>query len=157
MQPTANGLYEVSLGSGFQGPMVAPGVYTITGPGGSGVAPVAASLNISSALTWTNKSVVNSVDRTQPLTVSWSGGAAPGFVLIGALAEAHGASRGFLCSEQSQKGSFTVPSFVLSALPTASGYLFVAPHPFSNPVTIPGLDLAYFINGSADYKAVEFR
>jgi len=155
MQQTASGQYEVSLG--VQGTMVTPGVYAITGAGGSGVGPVTASLNISSALTWTNKTAVNSVDRTQPLTVTWSGGAAPGFVLIGALAEAHGASRGFLCSEQSQKGSFTVPSFVLAALPTASGYLFVAPHPFSNPVTIPGLDLAYFINGSADYKAVEFR
>jgi len=155
MQPTASGQYEASLGSGFQGPMVAPGVYTITGAGGSSVGPVNASLNISSTLTWTNK--VNIVDRTQPLTVTWSGGTAPGFVLIGALAKVSGADRGFLCSEQAQKGSFTVPSFVLSALPSASGYVLVAPHPFANPVSIPGLDLAYFINGSADDNIVAFR
>jgi len=157
---TASGQYEVSLGTGLQGPQVAAGTYTITGSGSSGVGPIAASLNISSTLTWTNKSAVTSIDRTQPLTLTWAGGMVPGFVLIGAVAQVSGANRGFLCSEQTQKGSFTIPSFVLSGLPpvsSSSAYLFVSPHPLANTVTVPGLDLAYFINGSSDFKAVEFR
>jgi hypothetical protein len=65
-----------------------------------------------------------------------------------------------LCTESSDRGSFTIPDFALSALPAAdasAAFLFVAPHPFSNPVTIPGLDFAYFVNMSSDYEAVEFR
>jgi hypothetical protein len=80
--------------------------------------------------------------------------------MIGGVTESNGANRAFLCTEDGQKGTFTIPSFVLSALPSTnsgSAYLFIAPHPLSNPVTIPGLDLAYFINGSSDYRRVTLR
>jgi hypothetical protein len=61
--------------------------------------------------------------------------------------------------EDSTKGSFTIPSFVLSALsptPTA-GNIFIGTHPLSNPVQIQGVDLAYFMDGSSDSKSVGFR
>ncbi|MBZ5607822.1 MAG: hypothetical protein LAP38_06175 [Acidobacteriia bacterium] len=162
--------YEVSLGGGFPEAIVPSGSYSVAGSGGTGVGPFTATLNISDTLTWTNKSSISSIDRRQPVTVTWTGGPSPGFVLIGALVLDANSNSGVLkpndldaavvCVEDSRKGSFTVPSFALSALPTAdagSGYLIVMPHPFSNPVQIPGLDLAYFMNGSADYKPMEFR
>jgi uncharacterized protein (TIGR03437 family) len=152
--------YQASLGGGFPDTKVPVGAYSVAGSGGTAVGQFTARLNISSVLTWSNKSAIGSVDRKVPLTVTWTGGAGSGYVLIGAVAESNGAAGALLCVENSQKGSFTIPSFALSALPgatSASAYLFVAPHPFSNPVTIPGVDLAYFINGSADYKPMEFR
>ena len=60
-----------------------------------------------------------------------------------------------LCVENAQKGTFTIPQFVLSALSSGdTATLFVAPHPFDNPVSIPGLDLAFLADGSSDTATV---
>jgi hypothetical protein len=61
-------------------------------------------------------------------------------------------------SEDVSKGSFTIPSFILGAMPAAgTGIMFIGPHPLSRPVSISGLDLAYFIDGSSDSRNVAFR
>jgi uncharacterized protein (TIGR03437 family) len=153
----SNGQYQVTLGSGFANGTVPPGLYTVSGNGGADVGPFTASLNVG-GLIWTNMSAIASIDRTRPLTVTWAGGS--GYVLIGASVHTTGTNKAFLCVQDATKGSFTVPSFVLSALPAAeagAAYLFVAPHPFSNPVSIPGIDLAYIADGSSNYKAVDVR
>ena len=59
-----------------------------------------------------------------------------------------------MCSEDVNKGSFTIPSFVLSTLPAASGGMFVSPHPLSQQISIPGVDLTYFMDGSNDAKSL---
>jgi len=41
------------------------------------------------------------------------------------------------------------------ALP--GGRMFISPHPLSQQVTIPGIDLAYFIDGSSDSKSVIYQ
>lgn len=160
MTETSSGQYQVLLGSGFTNAEIPAGVYTVSGPGGSGgeaVAPFSASLSATAPITWTNKSSAIAVDRTMPFTFTWSGGTVPGYVLIGGNAHTNGINIAFLCVEDAQKGMFTVPAFVLSALPatdSSDSYFFIAPHPFSNPVSIGGLDLAYFANGSSDYRSV---
>ena len=157
---TSNGQYVASLGAGFTNGTLPSGSYVVTGSGGSEVGPFMASLTTGSTLIWTNKADATTVDRTRPLTFQWTGGPAPGFVLIGGSAHQAGASAGFICVEDSRKGSFTVPSFVLSALPAATqqnAYLFLGIHPFSNPVSIPGVDLAYIVDGSSDYQTVAIR
>jgi hypothetical protein len=74
----------------------------------------------------------------------------------------------FLCGEKAAKGSFTIPSFVLSALavdegpgpfgqPPAPGYLFLAVHPLANTFTAPGIDLGYFSDFSLDVKELPFQ
>ena len=80
-----------------------------------------------------------------------------GILALGGTAHAVGQDAAFLCVEKSAQGSFTVPSFVLSALPATAAsdtYFFVAPHPFTNIVTLNGIDLAYFVDGSSDYTQV---
>ncbi len=156
----SNGQYQASLGSGFTIAEIPTGTYIISGSGGQDVPLFSASLNVTSSLSWTNKSSLTTVDRTEPLTFTWSGGSNPGYVLIGGSVHMIGENTAFLCVEDAQKGTFTVPSFVLSALPPADAsdaYFFIAPHPFSNPVSIIGLDLAYIANGSSDYKSVALR
>ena len=79
----SNGQYQTSLGSGFTSAEIPTGTYTISGSGGQDVPPFSASLNVTSSLSWTNKSSLAIVDRAEPLTFTWSGGSNPGYVLIG--------------------------------------------------------------------------
>lgn len=160
MQRISKGQYQVSLGAGFPKTTVPPGVYTITGTGGDDVGSFTALLNITDSLVWTNKAAIGTIDRARPLTLTWSGAAVPGYVLIGGFSHNSGDAALFTCAEDGRKGTFTIPSFVLSALPPsvgASANLFIAQHPFSNSISIPGFDLAYFANGSSDYKPVDIR
>jgi hypothetical protein len=160
MQTVSKGLYQVITGSGFTSASVPPGAYSITGTHGADIGPFTASLNIAASVIWTNKSAVTTLNRSQPVTVTWSGGPSPGYVLIGGTVHASGMNTAFLCVEDSQKESFTIPAQVLSALPPAGqghAYMFIGPHPFTNPVSIPGVDLAYFSDGSSDYAAVTVR
>ncbi|HTS49298.1 MAG TPA: hypothetical protein VMH05_15205 [Bryobacteraceae bacterium] len=154
------GTYQASLGSGFQSSSVPGGAYSVSGSGGGDVPAFTASLNVSSNLVWTNKAVVAPIDRSQPLTVTWSGATASPYVLIGGAVHSDSRNTTLLCVEDSGKGSFTVPDFVLSALPPGAAkdtYFFLAPHVLSVPVNIPGLDLAFFVNASSDYQAVDLR
>jgi hypothetical protein len=160
MPRISKGQYQVSLGAGFPMTTVPSGVYTVTGTGGADVGPFTALLNITDSLVWTNKDSIGTIDRTRPLTLTWSGAAAPGYVLIGGFSHNSGDAALFTCVEDGRKGTFTIPSFVLSALPptvSASANLFIAQHPFSNAIPIPGFDLAFFANGSSDYKPVALR
>jgi hypothetical protein len=159
LMPTTSGGYQALFGSTPSGPNIPPGSYTVAGGGGRDVGAFNASLTVSGNIGWSNKQGVTTVDRTQPLMVTWSGGAPSGSVLIGGYSESSTAGHlAFLCSEDISKGSFTIPSFILSALPaSAGGTMFIGPHPLSRPVSITGVDLAFFIDGSSDSKTVSYR
>jgi hypothetical protein len=157
---SVRGQYQVLFGSGFQSPNVAPGIYGVSGTGGRDVPAFNVSLNVPGALVWFNKPDAKVIDRAQPLTVNWMWGNQTGFVLIGGSVHTENANTTMVCVEDAGKGTFTIPPFVLSALPSATAnhaYFFLSPHPFMNPVSITGLDLVYFANGSTDYQAVELR
>jgi uncharacterized protein (TIGR03437 family) len=150
------GTYQVLIGSGVQAPI---GSYRIAGSGGHDVGSFSATLNVNNTLQWLNKSAISSVDRTQSLTITWSGGPSPGHVMFGGFADVPGGGV-FLCVEDSQKGMLTLPPYVLAVLPQTSssrGYLFLGTHPFENTFTAPGLDVGYFANFSTDSRVVEFR
>lgn len=130
------------------------------GKGGANLAAFSATLKVGGNVVWTNKAAISRVNRTQPLTVTWSGGTTPGYVLLGGYFESRSAPFvGFACVEDVSKGTFTIPSFILSALPAASngGAMFIGPHPLSQPVTIPGIDFSYFMDGSSDSESVVYQ
>jgi uncharacterized protein (TIGR03437 family) len=160
LTPSRTGQYQVLFGSAPTGPNLPPGTYAIKGGGGRDLSAFSVTLNVGGNVVWTNKAATATIDRSQPLTVAWSGGTSPGFVLVGGYVESNTTGLvGFVCTEDSSKGSFTIPSFILSALPPAAtgGMMFVSPHPLSRQVTIPGLDLAYFMDGSNDSRSVEYQ
>jgi uncharacterized protein (TIGR03437 family) len=160
LTPSHTGQYQVMFGSSPTGPNVPPGTYTIAGSGGRGLSAFSASLTVTGNFSWSNKAAINTVNRNQPLTVTWTGGSNQAYVLIGGYFEGRTAGFvGFVCTEEAGKGSFTIPSFVLSALPPAptGGAMFISPHPLSQPVTIPGLDFSYFVDGSSDSKSVVYQ
>lgn len=99
-----------------------PGSYNIdNGTGGTKVGAFATTMQISAPVVWTNRDALNTVPRTQPLTVTWSGGAANQFVVLSGFSPTPaGPGAGFNCVEQAAKGSFTVPAEILSALPVSA-------------------------------------
>ncbi len=56
-------------------PFLSPGSYTIIGSGGADVGPFSASVTVpgSNPITWTNRDQLTTVDRTKPLTFTWTG------------------------------------------------------------------------------------
>jgi hypothetical protein len=152
---TRTGEYQTLFGNIPSGRDLPPGSYTVRGSGGRDVNAFSATLNVGGNVLWSNKTAVATVDRSQPLTITWTGGTSPGYVLIGGYV--NGGQEGFVCSEDVNKGSFTIPSFVLSTLPAASGGMFVSPNPLSQQISIPGVDLAYFMDGSNDAKSLVYR
>jgi uncharacterized protein (TIGR03437 family) len=158
MQKVNQGLYQVSFGTGFSGTQVPPGDYVISGTGGRDVGAFTSRLQTTGSVRWLNKVETLWVDRTQPLTVRWTGEA--GYVLLGGTSSGDKGDKIFTCVEDARKGSFTVPAVVLGAMSAArssDGYLFLARHPFLNRVSAPGLDLIYFADFGVDGKEIEFR
>jgi hypothetical protein len=148
----------------------------VTAPGGSSVGGFTASIDVSSgaaAFEWTNEKTVatSAIDRTQPLTITWTGGDPNGFIDITAIGSTATASGGPVtgvtpgtlveCLVPASAGTFTIPTFVLSALPSTQasasiippGELLVGPASGATKVspTPSGLDAAYifyhFIQG----------
>jgi uncharacterized protein (TIGR03437 family) len=166
LKQTAKGHYRVLFGSSVTGPNIPLGTYTIIGSGGKDVGAFSATITVGSHLAISNKASLATVDRTQPLTVTWTGGVAGNYVLIGGYTPnahsnvAYMPAAYFACAEDGGKGTFTIPSYILSSMnatANAKGILGISPHPLSNQIAIPGIDLAYFIDGSSDSANVTFK
>ena len=96
-----------------------PGPYTLQGFGGTDVGPFSTSFTIPQPLTWTNRLSTNAVDRTQPLTISWTGGDAGQRVAMLGFGEdlPTNSSIVFVCMAPPGATSFTVPTGMLANLP----------------------------------------
>jgi hypothetical protein len=111
--------YESNLPTGFF-PSTG-GSFTITATGSAAVQPFSVTVSDPSPLVWTNQSSITAVNRTQPLTVTWSGGIPGTYVQISGGSTIVSASATFLCIAPVEAGTFTVPSYILLASPAASG------------------------------------
>ncbi len=100
------------------------GSFTFTGTGGADVGAFSSTITFTNPLlTWTNQSAAATVDRSKDLTVTWSGGNAGSYVFISGVSTSVSArlTLGFTCMEKADAGKFTVPSYILSALPAGPG------------------------------------
>jgi uncharacterized protein (TIGR03437 family) len=121
---TTQGTYSGTL-SPPTGPIyITPGTYTFTGTGGADVGALTAMSTVGPRVTWMNKDSISTVNRSQDLTVMWSGGPAGGYALItGGSTQVSGTTRYeglFYCLAPLASGQFTIPSVVLLALPVTS-------------------------------------
>ena len=98
-----------------------PGSYTLQGFGGADVGPFSTSFTIPQPLTWTNRLQTNIVNRSQPLTISWSGGDSGQVVAMLGFGDdvPSNSSAVFVCIAPPGATSFTVPTDMLSILPAA--------------------------------------
>jgi hypothetical protein len=158
MTKSLKGNYQALLGTTIVGPNVPAGQYTLSGQGGKDIGSFSTALSIASPIAWSNKAAIQAVDRSQPLTLSWSGGEVAGHVLIGGYQSGH-VGAAFFCTEDAARGTFTIPAFVLSALQASSTsvVLFIGHHPLDGQVAIPGLDVAYLVDASSDSNTLPLK
>ena len=158
LKQTSKGQYQVLFPSSVTGPNIPLGTYTVSGTGGTDIGAFSTTVTVASHLAISNKSSLANIDPTQPLTVSWTGGVAGNYLLIGGGSTSPPHSY-FVCAQDAGKGSFTIPSYILAPVnaPTsATGLIWISPHPLSNQITIPGADAAWFADASSDSVNVAF-
>jgi uncharacterized protein (TIGR03437 family) len=127
------------------------GTFTFTGSGGKDVGPFTASISYNNPLVWTNMSSTTSISRSQGVTINWTGGASGTYVYIyGSSSNTSGSttlSVSFECYAPVSANQFTVPSYVLLALPpsgagTGNGSLGVS-NGASSQFAASGLSTGY--------------
>ncbi len=168
VQRKAAGDYEAPFRASPEGGDIPPGSYTLSGNGHDLTFSV--TVTVAGHPTINNRAALAQIDRSQPLTVNWTGGTPGQFVMIGGFSSNHNTglppqiaagNRDFVCSEAADKGTFTVPTYITQSLwptPDASGALLISYSPTSQPLNIPGLDGAWFIDGSSDeVKHIVFK
>jgi uncharacterized protein (TIGR03437 family) len=139
-----------------------PGSYKLMGFGGMDVGAFSTSFSIPQPLTWTNRDLLTSIDRTQPLTISWTGGDSGQVVNVMGFGEDLPTNSGtvFACIAQAGANSVTVPPAILANLPPTRGnplqskdviYLVTMPGSSVGNLNAKGLDqglaLFYLVNG----------
>jgi uncharacterized protein (TIGR03437 family) len=143
-----------SPGEITDGTVLGPGNYTFTGSGGADVGAFTASINYVNTFKW-DQSSVPSINRSQPLTITWTGGTAGAIVNISVTSSlGHGPVSDFgsvlSCYEDATLETFTLPAVLLSALPPSytdangnpQGTIEVIENSAGTPFTASGLDLA---------------
>jgi uncharacterized protein (TIGR03437 family) len=168
------GIYSGTVNGNLPG-----GTYTASnGAGGIDVGGFMTTVNLPPALTWTNQAATTSVNRSQGLPITWSGGDANSYVVISGSSISGIATTGppissvtspvagasFTCTAPVAAGQFTVPPVVLLSLPASvsisgipTGVLSVGS--FTNPQTFTatGLDYAYTISGTTNSALVNYQ
>ena len=138
---TANVASSLALpGFPITGSYLAPGTFTVTGSGGPDINAFTASIVVPGLLNWTSTPAITStgtLSRSQDLVVNWSGVADPNYVLVSVSSATNvGTPTGtynaatITCLQKGSAGTFTVPAYLLAALPESSKVAY-----------IPGLNL----------------
>jgi hypothetical protein len=146
------------------------GRYTVAGTGGKDVGAFQATIDIPPALQWTNRDQITTIDRSQGLTLTWSGGdpnAQRVLIAGGSADQKSKAAGGFFCFVPAAPRSFTVPPSVLGNLPASVGdkledsigALLFGTLPAGNyqKFTAAGLDAGYIFYGSMSLKTVPYK
>jgi len=135
------GVYDTSLPPGAITP--AGGTYTFLGSGGADVGAFTAAVNLSNPLLKrTNQSAAATINRSQGLQVTWTGGPPRSLVIIqGQSRGTNGVTGSYACFVQQSALQFTVPAYVTGTLPAGTGTTMVENDSFS-AFSAPGLDYA---------------
>jgi len=155
--------------------LIVPGLYTFdNGAGGVDVGEFEASLMVPvSQFNWTNRDTIESISRSEDLTVTWTGGndSQEVVVIIGYSARTDlGVMGSIVCAERVSAGQFTLPAWQLSALPVStpwdmeqdegqpSGLIVGRMSRFDqNRLAASGLDAGLLFYVLADYRIVPYQ
>jgi hypothetical protein len=152
--------FNTDLGShyerGFDAGDLMPGMYSISnGAGGPGVGSFRIDFPvISPSLQWTNQSSLDTLHRDQDLTVSWTPGPPDdGYVIVSGgfltfIRDPNGFGLGgFACLVRADKGTFTVPGWMIWNDRVASAEVLDVglQHYRQQEFAAPGLDYGQFL------------
>src|SRR5205807_2221504 len=133
-----------------------PGAYQVSGIGGD-VGSFSVSANMPQPLIWTNRDQLVFVDRTKPLSVSWTGGTGGQVAIVGFGVDLPTSSTTvFGCIAPSGASSFTVPAVMLSNVPATRA------NPLQSKSVIyltnaPGMESATKLGAGLDAGFVSFQ
>jgi hypothetical protein len=123
------------------------GTYQLSAPGGADIGAFSTSFVAGAPLIWTNSNIgANTIDRSQPLTFTWTGGDAQSSVSIGLSSTSVNLSTGSVaiaiisCSAPASAGQFTVQPYVLLSLIPGANVAATLSSFGSESITIPGID-----------------
>jgi uncharacterized protein (TIGR03437 family) len=140
-----------------------PGTLTFSASGGKDVAAFQGSITNPTAVTWTNRSQISTVTRSQPLTVTWSGASSGQIVQISGISTdlpANSSAR-FTCIAAAGSTSFTIPAMILQTLPASSlgvqGTLAVGAIGPTATFAASGLDFGIASVSSSQTKPVTYQ
>jgi uncharacterized protein (TIGR03437 family) len=121
---------------------LAPGNYRFAGVGGLTVGAFQSTLNVVSAMQWTNAGAFKSgtVSTGQPLTVTWTGGDPNGYVALQIASANAMYSAGIQCNAPAAAGSFTVPAYLMGTVFQSTGSISLTSVSARSPISAPGLD-----------------
>lgn len=142
-------------------PFADAGAFTAdNGSGGVDVQGFTANLNNPTPLNWTNADAITSVQRSQGVTITWTGGASDANLIIGGFSGNDKVNASFFCYEKASAGRFQVPSAVTLAMPVSGGDgqggLLVLSSTYSR-FSAPGLDQGVFASSGGSLKALLFK
>jgi uncharacterized protein (TIGR03437 family) len=118
------------------------GTFSFKGTGGANVGAFTTSVVFPNpVLSWTNQSAAASITRSSGLLVSWTSGGSGTYVNItGNSSSSTGATASFTCLAPVSAGQFTVPAYILSAMPAGSGSVTVDNNTYYQTFPASGLD-----------------
>lgn len=117
-------------------------------------------VNLSPLMTWTNSDAAKTVTRAQGLQINWSGGQPSGYIqIIGqSVVTATPTIVGqFQCFVPQSAGTFTVPPYVLNALPAGSGTVDVESFTGNVPFTVSGIEKPYSQGGNSISETSKYQ
>lgn len=146
--------YGATLGAGTAGNYLDAGSYTISGQGGGQVGTFTAGIVLPAPLNWTNQSVITTVTRGGGVTVNWSGGGTNSLIQITGVSTTifGGLTTGaaFYCTARAADRTFTVPNYVLLALPQTT----TAPGSVPGTLSVNSFNTAPFSAGGLDVATI---
>jgi uncharacterized protein (TIGR03437 family) len=161
---------SIPLSGGMLPLFLDPGRFIVSSQGGKDAGPFRADITLADAAVWSNRDQIAAVDRSQGVTLNWTGGNdTTQLAMIGGLSNSSDgkASGAFFCLAHMAQGNFTVPVAALANLPASpldfqnfSGFLFFGTVPTGASVPnikVPGLDSAFVIHMSLFIKAVGYK
>lgn len=171
----ASPLYAALLGStdpafGVTGLVInSSGTTTVSATGGNVVGQFSVSIPATPALNWNNRLQITSVNRSQPLAITWDTTGLQNALMIVAGSEydlPSNTQRSFVCSTLGSAGSFSVPAYILGALPASrpnvgqsTGIVMLGAFPAQTvvPFAATGLDSGLGIGVVSSSTAVLFQ
>jgi uncharacterized protein (TIGR03437 family) len=143
--PTQVGSYFAQISSIPQ----SGGTFTFTGTGASGTDTVGAfTANVvfpNPIISWTNQSDSATVTRSAGQTYNWTGGAPGTYVTMSGSSSANGVSGSYTCIAPVEAKTFTVPPYILFALPAGTGSSTLQNSTNFATFTAAGIDFGYAI------------
>jgi len=113
-----------------KGAYLVPGAYTVTGTGGADIGPFSAALTLPARPTLTSPTNNGSITRANGLPVTWTGGSGNLVIEVyGPTDSSFTTGSVAYCDVDAAAGSFTIPPYVLQALPptanqSSAGFVF---------------------------------